>query len=472
MESHHREAVTAMIGSVASSVAKSVASAVTRGQGAGGGSSTIASITASLLSELVADLEVYTTAAASTPSTDGTDVKGWKSHLGTVASSSSAGTLRTGRLNSKSSIEVAGNTRFIESTNVTSSRALSAAYVWKPTRRQGAVSIQLAGYGTTPFLWVNAASGFYTVFDDVAGDGSDNTDYKTMVQAEYHTAIFSFGPSDTKFRINGLQRNGLPVMSNTGKTSLYTAHALAGNGLRGEILYGAVWDKTLSEAEMATIEADLNSYYSLPIAAGTRLCWWEGDSIAQGIYVTNIADEHQIKANADLASGDRYSVRSSAVQASTTTELTARQSYVNAQADAASSTNKVLNIWVGTNDLVVGKSAATLRSDLITLCNAYRTHFDKIVIWDVLPRVSTTDAVRLGYNALLDADFGSSTAYTRIKTGASYADFLVQIGSDPTLGPFSAVSDAAVYPDGIHPYTVASQVIIADYGTKALTLCL
>jgi len=226
-------------------VIKPVDKQLVRSSGSGGDDGIIASVTDSLLSELVADEEVYTTAATSTPSADGQDVKGWKSHLGTVASSSSAGTLRTGRLNNKASIEVAGNTKFIESTNVTSSRAMSAAYVWKPIRRQGAVSTQMAGYGTTPFLWVNSASGFYTVFDDVVGDGSDNTDYKTMVPAEYHTAIFSFGASDTKFRINGLQRNGLPVMSNTGKSNLYTAHALAGNGLRGEILYGAVWNKAL-----------------------------------------------------------------------------------------------------------------------------------------------------------------------------------------------------------------------------------
>jgi len=462
--------------SVLSSITKKVvqlSNSVTGGLGGGGGdpfAGLITDVTDSLLSERVADRYVFSDAGATTDAVADGNVIRWKNHLGVASASTNAGTLRLARQNERASIEVS-NSKFVDSTVVASSQAMTLCYVLKTRRRQSSISVQFAGVGASPFIYLSMSSGFPTLFDANGSAVSNNTNYQGLVPADYFVLFWTCGPSSCKLRVNGQQQTITGAMSATSKTGLHFGLAAGGTPLPGELLYEAAWDKVLSDAEILSVEERLNLYYSLPAAIGSRLCWWEGDSIAQAIYVVLVADEHQIKANADLASGDRYSVRSSAVQSSRTAEVTSRQSFVNAQADAATSTNKVLNLWVGSNDLVGGKSAATLRTDVIALCDAYRSHFDKIVIWDVLPRAAI-EAVRTTYNSSLATDFGSTTAYTRIKTGASYADYLVQIGSDPTIGPEAAIANTAYYPDAIHPSTVASQTIIADYGTKVLTLCL
>jgi len=459
---------------VARKVASKVARKVTGGSGGDPFAGLITDVTDSLLSERVADRYVFSDAGATTDSVADGNVIRWKNHIGVASASANAGTLRLARQNDRASIEVS-NSKFVDSTVVASSQAMTLCYVMKTRRRQSAISVQFAGVGASPFIYLSMSSGFPTLFDANGSAVSNNTNYRGLIPTDYFVLFWTCGPLSCKLRVNGSQQTISGAMSATSKTGLHFGLAAGGTPLPGELLYEAAWNKVLSDAEILSVEERLNLYYSLPPAIGSRVCWWEGDSIAQGIYVVLVADEHSTVAQAALAPGDRYTVRSTAVQSSTTTEVASRQSYVNGVIDASSASTKVLNLWVGTNDLG-SKSAAQTQADIIALCDTYRSHFDKIAIWTTLPRTAGAwETSRQTLNSSWLTDFDQSTAYTRIlgKSAANdYADYLVQIGDDPTLGPAGVQLDTALYPDAIHPSTAASQLIIGDYESKLLTLCL
>ncbi len=104
--------------------------------------------------------------------------------------------------------------------------------------------------------------------------------------------------------------------------------------------------------------------------------------------------------------------------------------------------NNILTIFAGTNDIAGGASAATTYAALQSFCQQAHAAGWKVVVATMLPR-----------NGLTGAQQAQWTAYNAsIRSGwPGFADALADLQADPTMGPFAASSNNALYFDGTHP---------------------
>lgn len=134
----------------------------------------------------------------------------------------------------------------------------------------------------------------------------------------------------------------------------------------------------------------------------------------------------------------------------------------------------MLIAWGGTNDLFFGASAATTYSRIVTYATARKAAGWRVVILSILPRSAGTppptfEADRQTVNAALLADFPTATGQTRITSGGAYADYLIDVGADPTIGCAGCQTNTTYYADLVH-LTNAGYAIVADYVKKAIQL--
>lgn len=141
------------------------------------------------------------------------------------------------------------------------------------------------------------------------------------------------------------------------------------------------------------------------------------------------------------------------------------------QADAATEIDTLLTAWAytkkiccpwgGTNDITNGASAATAYSRLVAYCQARQLAGWKVAVFTCLPRTTT--------GSVPDFEAKRQDFNTSIRNNwASFADTLVDIGNDATIGVAGAETNATYYQaDQIHP-TAAADTIIANLANTAL----
>lgn len=127
----------------------------------------------------------------------------------------------------------------------------------------------------------------------------------------------------------------------------------------------------------------------------------------------------------------------------------------------------VVVAWGGSNDLQAGASAATIYARAKQYAQDRKAAGWKVVLLTITSRGAGTDTVRLAANALLRADFPTATAYANVLTGASYADYLADVASDPTI--IANYGNATYFADGVH-FTSAGYALIATYARQAISL--
>lgn len=136
---------------------------------------------------------------------------------------------------------------------------------------------------------------------------------------------------------------------------------------------------------------------------------------------------------------------------------------------------KIVVVWAGTNDLYFGASAATTYTNIKALCQSFKTTGFTVILIDILPRSNsgtpgTFETDRQTVNASLLADFPTATGQTRITSGSpGYADYLIHIGGDPTIGLAGQTTNTTNYLDLVHLTTVGYG-IIAAYVKNAIYL--
>lgn len=134
-----------------------------------------------------------------------------------------------------------------------------------------------------------------------------------------------------------------------------------------------------------------------------------------------------------------------------------------------------LVVWGGTNDLYFGADAATTYSRIVSYCNARKAAGWRVAVLTILPRTQSGipagfETERAALNALLRADAPTATAYSKITTGASYADFLVDVADDSLIGDAGDELNTTYYSsDKVHLVN-AGYAIIASYVKNALIL--
>jgi lysophospholipase L1-like esterase len=106
----------------------------------------------------------------------------------------------------------------------------------------------------------------------------------------------------------------------------------------------------------------------------------------------------------------------------------------------------VLLIAVGTNDVSLGASAAATYGHLSSIIRkAKATGFGPIGIGTILPRQNTG---RTGGRLAFEVERQALNAL--IVANAAGADFIVDVGSDPTIGTYASSLDKSLYVGALH----------------------
>jgi lysophospholipase L1-like esterase len=118
----------------------------------------------------------------------------------------------------------------------------------------------------------------------------------------------------------------------------------------------------------------------------------------------------------------------------------------------------IVTVWAGTNDIIGGRSAASVYSTLVEYCQRVRENGMEVLVFTTLPRAAFTayqEAQRLDYN-------------TRIRSGfAEFADGLVDVAVNPLL---TNPNDLTYYSDGTHLTDAGTTVAAADVVTAVNAL--
>ena len=224
-------------------------------------------------------------------------------------------------------------------------------------------------------------------------------------------------------------------IGNTGLTASYTGK-FAGYMFAG-------YPRVISNVESAAIQAAVESRDHVPQANTNRIIF-SGDSICAHV---SYQDKDQFfgyaKKCIDLLSSDcnvyNFALGGSALHTNGFTL------YTNALSPLLSmypANNHIIFLAHGTNDLtILGRSASEIYSDIQTYCSTARADGAKIILATLLPNGSwdvTRQATRNDLNALIRGNW------------STFADGIADFAADPTMGPQSAASNLALYPDGLH----------------------
>lgn len=203
---------------------------------------------------------------------------------------------------------------------------------------------------------------------------------------------------------------------------------------------------------------------------------FDGDSITEGFGLTvppDIRLPEQVTALLTYATDTTYNV---AVGGQTAAQRTSAIASAVLPKFRNNGAPQVVIFWAGTNDLYFGASAATTYANIKAYCETVRASKPNayIIVLDILPRSNsgtpgTFEASRQTVNASLAADFPTATAHARIFTGAIYANYLIQVGSDSTIGDAGDENNTTYYLDKVH-MTSTGLGIPAEYIKNAVWL--
>jgi len=131
---------------------------------------------------------------------------------------------------------------------------------------------------------------------------------------------------------------------------------------------------------------------------------------------------------------------------------------------------RVVVLWGGANDLRVGENATTIYNRIKTYCQARKNAGETVIFMSLIPFASdpTIESVRISTNTILRADFATATAVTRVFTGASWADYMIDLGNDPNIGVAGSQLNTTYFQvDQVH-LTNAGYAVVAGYAKDAL----
>lgn len=312
----------------------------------------------------------------------------------------------------------------------------------------------------TPFWAMTAPAG-----------GGQSAQQDALVAPGPIAVVLIASPGSYVARINGVQvLTAIPAAATT-----VHGHCLGGAAIPGYASYSAFLGATgyptaLSGPDLDDLETYLMSFANGPgFPATIPLILTAGDSLTAGVaavtsesatwpqlMLDSLADGADLKRGfANLAIGGTRSED----------WLAHGPTWVDQYYDAARPDN-ILFYWAGANSIGAGTKA-----EIATFCAARKAVGWTVVCFDVIAGWDspTVESARQTHNAALAADFPTAVA-TRIRSGASYADYLIQVGSDPDIGaPGSELDTTYFSPDTVH-LTDAGQAIVAGYATAVMNL--
>lgn len=278
-------------------------------------------------------------------------------------------------------------------------------------------------------------------------------------------------PESYVVRVNGVQiLSAIP----SGITSA-TGFSLGGAAVPGYASYTAFlgameYPTAFSGTDLADLETFLMSFANGPgFPADIPLILTAGDSLTAGVAAVtseeNTWPQLMLDALADGAALKRGFANLAIGGTRSEDWLAHGPTWIDQYYDAARPDN-VLLYWAGANSIGAGTKA-----EIATFCAARKAVGWTVVCLDVIAGWDspTVESARQTHNAALAADFPTAVA-TRIRSGAAYADYLIQVGSDPDIGAPGAELDTTFFsPDKVH-LKDAGQAIVAGYATAVMNL--
>jgi len=182
----------------------------------------------------------------------------------------------------------------------------------------------------------------------------------------------------------------------------------------------------------------------------------EGDSLTTGagLALTAVFPHKVVVAKAPTLWGyNNLAVGGSVVQ----DLINRRQGITNRYYDRRVTQN-ILTVWAGSNDLVNGDSGQTVFQKLAAYCAACRSRGFYVLVYTILPRTAisgSAETQRSSLNALIRAHW------------TSFADALVDVAADATLGAANANLNLTYYVDGTH-LTAAGHTIVGTLTTAQI----
>lgn len=270
--------------------------------------------------------------------------------------------------------------------------------------------------------------------------------------------VLRLSASAVQFQINGQTHTAAAASAGTrsGNACIGNSIAFASNQFcpfaADEI---AFYSRSLTDPEVAEVVAYATANYTGIELAPTGRLIVDGDSIGFGLYGNGVGTGYSTINNgwASLLSlPAKAEAENIAIPSQTQQTCTANVS-TRVTPLASGVTNFAVISEGGSNDLAAGRTAAQLYADQETYGTAVKGVGGKVGICTVLPRAGI-EASRQSYRALLLADFTVATANPLIwlaGPGVTYADVLIDVGNDSTIGQSGDNTNTIYYEDGLHP---------------------
>jgi lysophospholipase L1-like esterase len=277
--------------------------------------------------------------------------------------------------------------------------------------------------------------------------------------------------SRVKLTLNGVDYTGAALAPGTlsgGTIGRHAADALASNHRYAEmVVYGA----DPSDADAAKVVAWLRSgrvgfppaSYAAPLLIfdGNSMTYGAGSSGISGTYPNQL-----IAALADPVVGGNFGVSGQ----ETDGMIADSPAQIDPLCSFTTRTKNVVVAWEGTNDIRAGASAATAFANLKAYCQARKDVGYRVILLTIPPRSDvgtpgTFDDDRSSVNASLRADFPTSTTATRVfrpGVGVTYADLLVDVAANATIGDAGDEANTTYYDDLVHMTDAGYALVAAD----------
>jgi lysophospholipase L1-like esterase len=321
------------------------------------------------------------------------------------------------------------------------------------------------GPSSTPGYWWTSNS-YPRPFYNGGAPGPVIPPNDSRVTVEYgSTSVVMIGtPTSWTVRLNGVEvyrTAGSPWTDSSG----FTLCNAPGQSVHASFLGAMVYTTAFSGADLNALEIYLRGFNvgtTFPRNAPAFVT--VGDSLTQGAGASDELHTWPQQMLTSMTSGDtfRRSFANMAIGGETSAQWNLYgAALVDPYQDAARPRN-ILFYWCGTNDLDSGTYGRVK-----AFCQARKALGWTVVCVDVLPRGGFPDSVRAAHNAALASDFPTAIA-ANVRSGASYADYLVQVSGDPDIGHAGQFSNTTYYqPDQTH-LTDAGYAIIAGHMKVAM----
>lgn len=287
---------------------------------------------------------------------------------------------------------------------------------------------------SSTFFVANASAARLTSLNP-GGNSTYRCQFRPMIRETRHSATASSTSQGTETLALGASTEVTMAGGFLGNT------ALAG-GYEGKFYAGCYigYGRDLSAGDRTALRAALNTVYGITESPAARVVW-VGDSLPASSSSSSPRFYGYPKMSERLLPGEfhAYNVAGGGQRIEVQLPLYATQvgTITTAYAD-----NRIVFVAYGTNDITSGRTDAQIYADIQSYCALVQADGAKAIVATILPasgHSAPQQATRLSVNDSVRTNW------------ASFADGLADFASDPTMGPQSAASDAALYPDGLHP---------------------